>query len=322
MRLFVIGTSAGGHQALKALFSSLPGDIKAAFLVAQHISSEIKPTFGRALNKLTDLHVKYAEEGEEIQEGTVYMPIPDHHLLVRNNGIHLSDGPLENGCRPAIDTLFRSAAVAYKNRAIGVLLSGYLNDGVAGLSAIQRSGGITVIQDPKDAEYADLPENALKALKPDYCVPIKEMGKIFQQIIAQPLCEEVEVPEDVKAEAKITASVKSNSDHINKIGEHVSLSCPACGGPLWKLKDDKVIRYRCHTGHSYTSEILLNNMHNELKRTLWVSLRMFEERLRLLKDMFNSFSNRGYGSLRPSYQKKIDDTEKHINRLRALIYRS
>ncbi|MDZ7806245.1 MAG: chemotaxis protein CheB [Gracilimonas sp.] len=227
----------------------------------------------------------------------------------------VTKGAHENRSRPAIDPLFRSAAVAFGNRVIGILLTGNLDDGTAGMKVIKRCGGICIVQDPEDAEYPAMPKNALNNVKVDYCVPISEMGDLLNKIIPQKLPKQKAIPKDVSTEAKIAERALSDLASVNELGDQVPFNCPACGGVLWKMKNDSNLRYRCHTGHAYTAASLLADQTNKIEETMWHALRMFEEHKNLLTVMADE--KRGAGS--KTAQERAEMNEVHIQRIRAIL---
>jgi two-component system chemotaxis response regulator CheB len=202
--------------------------------------------------------------------------------LVKKGQMLVSKGARENRHRPGIDPLFRSAAVAHGARVIGVVLTGLLDDGTAGLMAIKRCGGITVVQDPRDAAYSGMPVNALNNVDVDFCVSVAEMGPLLTTLVSQPHGKRKTVPSDIRTEATIAERVLSDVFQVNGLGEQVPYNCPGCGGVLWEMDTPGKKRYRCHTGHSYTGPALLASQAEKIEEMLWISLRMFEERKNLL----------------------------------------
>jgi two-component system chemotaxis response regulator CheB len=211
--------------------------------------------------------------------------------------------------------LFRSAAVAHGNNVIGVLLTGYLDDGTAGLGAIKACGGTCVVQDPADAAYPDMPQNALNRLTIDYCLPLAEMGALLSTLVLKRRGRRTPCPTNIAIEAKIAERVLSDLGSVEALGSQVPFNCPGCGGVLWQVRKDKSLRYRCHTGHSYTAPVLLAEQTAKIEETLWVALRMFEERRNLLLTMAAS---RGSTTGR-SASERAAESEVHINRIRAML---
>lgn len=307
--------------ALTQLVSQLPATLPAAVLVVQHLSPE---SSGEALinrlNHNTELLCQLATDQAHLKAGQLYLAPPDHHLLVRENHLIVANGPRENGFRPAADTLFRSAAVTYGSSVIGVVLTGMLHDGTAGLDFIKRCGGTAVVQDPADAEFSSMPESALRNVDIDYSVPLSEMGALLVELTqrASPRPAPMNIPKDLQVEAAIAERVVGTTEEIQEIGQQVPLTCPDCGGSLWEMKAGNVLRYRCHTGHAFTAEALLEAEHESLEETLWVAIRMMEER----KNLLTSMASRGTGHWSVQQEERIEELKMHINRLREFLLNS
>ncbi|MCL6260933.1 chemotaxis protein CheB [Aquiflexum sp. TKW24L] len=316
-RVLVIGTSAGGLHALKKLVSQLPIDFPLPVLVVRHISPDATGNvLIEELNKLNTLSCQHAESGKKLKPGHLYLAPSDHHLLVGENlKMLVTKGAHENRSRPAIDPLFRSAAVAFGNGVIGILLTGYLDDGTSGMKAIKKCGGICIVQDPEDAEYPDMPRNALNNVEVDHCLPIADMGALLQGIISEKLPKRLPVPGDVLIEAKIAERIFSNVPAVNELGEQVPFNCPGCGGVLWQIGKDKDLRFRCHTGHAYTAAYLLAEQTSKIEETMWTALRMFEERQNLLFQMAKG--KKGVGP--QSALERANMSQVHIDRIRAIL---
>jgi two-component system chemotaxis response regulator CheB len=316
-KIVVVGTSAGGLNALTALIQQLPANFPAPVLIVMHISFDATgDVLLNSLNNNSKLNCVHAIHKERVKAGHVYLAPSDHHLLVDKDGhVLVTKGAQENRNRPGIDPLFRSAAVAYGNRAIGIILTGYLDDGTAGLIAIQRCGGICIIQDPNDADYPDMPKNALNQITPAYCVPIAEMGSILSQILPNKIGKQIAIPKDIRLEAKIAERVLSDLPSVNALGDQVPFNCPGCGGVLWRMNEGPFVRYRCHTGHAYTSATLLAEQTRKIEETMWAALRMFEERRNLLTTIANEQS----GAPARSAHERAKLSQVHINRIRAVL---
>jgi len=316
-QLIVVGASAGGLKALIALIQQLPGDFPAPVLIVQHISADASgDVLLDALNKHGKLNCLHAVNGEPVKAGHIYLAPSDHHLLVEKDGhLHVTKGAQENRSRPGIDPLFRSAAVAFGNRVTGIILTGYLDDGTSGLIAIQRCGGTCMVQDPNEADYPDMPKNALNQLKVDYCVPIAEMGSILSKLVARKPSKQKAIPEDIKREAIIAERVLSDLASVNSLGEQVPFNCPGCGGVLWKMAKGSQLRYRCHTGHAYTAEALLAEQTKKIEETMWTALRMFEER----KNLLTTFAKSQRGAQARSADERAKLSQVHIDRIRTFL---
>ena len=306
-------------KALSTLAASLPGDFPAPIFVVQHMAAE---TTGKVLvdvlGKRGALLCKQAEDGEKIRSGRIYVAVPDHHMLISGGRIIISKGARENRSRPAIDPLFRSAAVESGSSVIGIVLTGFLNDGASGLAAVQRCGGVCIVQDPKDAEYPEMPASALDKIKADFCLPVSAIGACLAKLVAGPVPKRISIPDDIAMEAKIAERVNSDVAAVEKLGEQVPFNCPNCGGVLWEIAKGSILRYRCHTGHAYTSMVLETAQTKKIEETLWVALRMLEER----KNLFNKLAEPQSAGYLSGAREKAKESEVHINRIRAILLRS
>ncbi|MCY7355404.1 MAG: chemotaxis protein CheB [Lysobacter sp.] len=314
--LFVIGASAGGLDALTRLAAQLPADFPAPIFVVNHMAADANSeVVVRAIDNSGPLPCTLAQEGQAFEGGHIYIAPADHHLLVVKGKMHVTKGARENRSRPGIDPLFRSAAVAYRSKVVGVVLTGYLDDGTAGLEAIQRCGGICVVQDPDDAAYPDMPQNALNRVAVDHTLPLEQMGALFATLVLRKPGKDKPVPKDIAIEAKIAERVLSDLQAVNVVGDQVPFNCPDCGGPLWQVAKGNLLRYRCHTGHAFTSAVLEAEQTAKIEETLWTALRMFEERRNLLMTV-SSRQSRGYSK---SAAERARESEVHIERIRAML---
>ena len=316
-KIVVVGTSAGGLEALDQLVGQLPTDLPASLFLVQHMAAHNsgEPLL-RRLSRHQAFRPKLAKDKERFKPGRIYIAPPDSHLLLKKDHMLVAKGARENRYRPAIDPLFRSAAVAYGARVIGVVLTGMLDDGTAGLMAIKRCGGVTVVQDPADAAYSGMPMSALDNVDVDYCVAMAQMGPLLTRLVAQSPGKSKAVPSDIRTEAIIAERVLSDIEQVNGLGEQVPYNCPNCGGVLWEIDTPGGSRYRCHTGHSYTGPALLASQSEKIEEMLWISLRMFEERKNLLTSMAKTAAHR---SLKRSTLQRLGETQGYIDRIRAML---
>jgi two-component system chemotaxis response regulator CheB len=259
-------------------------------------------------------------DGEPIQEGHIYIAPPNQHLLVTKKGITIGHGPAENRWRPSIDVLFRSAAAAYNGHTIGIILTGLLDDGTSGMGAIKRCGGTCIVQDPNEAEYPDMPLSVLNNIEVDYCVSLIQMGTVLDSITTNTNIEITEIPPDVKAESEIARKVATGPDKVTPLGEHTLYSCPDCGGGLWHVDADNINRYRCHIGHSYSEKDLMIKQADVLESTLWVALRMMEERKRLLVKLEGDSMQRGFARIATGHRTAADELQVHVDKLKELLF--
>jgi two-component system, chemotaxis family, protein-glutamate methylesterase/glutaminase len=315
--VIVIGTSAGGLEALDQLVGQLPTNLPASIVIVQHMDSgnSGEPLL-RRLGRHQAFHPKLAENGERLKASRLYIAPPDNHLLIKKGKMLVTKGAAENRHRPGIDPLFRSAAVSHGSRVIAVVLTGMLDDGTAGLIAVKRCGGVTIVQDPREAAYSGMPLKALDNANVDYCVAISDMGPLLATLVAQPHGKSKAVPEDVRTEAVIAERVLSDISQVNTLGEQVPYNCPGCGGVLWKIDGLGEKRYRCHTGHSYTGLSLLASQSEKIEEMLWISLRMFEERKNLLTSLAEDSAT---PALKRKNQQQANETQGYIDRIRAML---
>ncbi|TXK27245.1 chemotaxis protein CheB [Pontibacter qinzhouensis] len=236
--LVVVGTSAGGMQALIKLISQLPTDFPSPVFIVQHVSvdSSIQVLVDR-LKRYTSLTCKVAEDGDEIEASTIYMAPVDRHILLTEKQVLVVRGARENQFRPSIDPLFRSAAAYHRTAVIGIILTGFMSDGVVGMEMVARCGGRTVVQMPEDAEYPFLPENVLRQVKVDHVAAVADMGELLVQLVSKPVPAGVAIPTDIWEEAKMTERIMKNStmtsiEELESVGTRAAYSCPDCGGGL------------------------------------------------------------------------------------------
>jgi two-component system chemotaxis response regulator CheB len=319
--IIVIGTSAGGSEALTRLIGLLPPTLPAAIFIVQHMPAEgTGDVLVQRLRQANRFPCTLAKDQEQFRRGHVYIAPPDYHLLLKARHLLIAKGARENRYRPAIDPLFRSAAVAHGPRVIGVILSGQLDDGTIGMRAIQDCGGVTVVQDPKDAEYAEMPQSVLNHMKVAHCIPLADMGRVLDALAREPRSKKrIKVPPAVRTEAIIAERVLSDVSQVNTLGKQVPYNCPNCGGVLWDVDNAGGLQYRCHTGHSYTTAALLTSQSEKIEETLWVALRMFEERKNLLN---NTGQREARGSVKRWYKQRAHDTDIHVQRIRAMLLAS
>jgi two-component system, chemotaxis family, protein-glutamate methylesterase/glutaminase len=319
--IVAVGASAGGLNAVLELTAQLKPEMNVAVFIVLHITKmSLTDVLVSRLQSLTSYTCKLAEDGEPIKSQHVYLAPPDLHLLLAKGSIILGQGPAENRWRPSIDMLFRSAAAAYNSRLIGIILTGLMQDGTAGMDAIRRSGGTLIVQDPKEAEYPDMPLSVLQNMDVDYSISVSKMGALLSEKTRNGLPPQKEVPHDIAVEAELSRKVAISIDALAEVGKHSPFSCPDCGGHLYFVNSENIEHYKCHVGHSYTEGELLFQMTNSLEATLWVALRMMEERRLLLEKM--SREERGKGWMHSAEQKQVRSAEMrtHIERLKELLF--
>jgi two-component system chemotaxis response regulator CheB len=281
--VIVIGASAGGHEALRVLLANLPADLPAAVFVTVHRGLAEPNHLAEVLARYGALPVEFGEEAQAWQAGRIYLAPNDRHLLVGARHVHVRRGARENRMRPAIDPLFRSAAANCSSRVIGILLSGMLDDGVDGLAAIKRCGGLTLVQEPEDAACDQLPRNAITRMVPDHVLPVRQMAHQLIQLTSSTITAMPEVPEDVRIEALVAAM--ELGDVVGQLGMPSGLTCPECHGALYSITNSRPTRYRCHTGHAYSTDVLRAAQAEALEQALFAALRAQEEQTILVRTM-------------------------------------
>jgi two-component system chemotaxis response regulator CheB len=317
--IVAIGASAGAYAALSAVISRLPADFPAAVFVVMHLSPVDSGLAEIGFAKGSRLPVAAAEHGMPVRRGHVYVAPRDRHLLVVRDRMVLSAGPRENRSRPAIDPLFRSLAVAYGTRVIGVVMTGYLDDGAAGLVAIRRCGGVAVVQDPSDAQFPDMPNAALAAGHIDHVASLKEMAPLLERLAQEEAPDPPPVPEDIRLEAHIAAETAAGIDLPRQLGELSVYTCPECSGALWRITDGGLERYRCHSGHALSLEALAVGQTAELERALGMSLRVLDERIALTRRLRDQAHQRGQSRVARSYEGHLDEYRAQADLIRRVL---
>ena len=318
--IIVIGASAGGIDALKEIARGLPQGLKAAIFVVMHISPEGPGVLASILNHAGPLPASKATDQEKIRLGQVYVAPPDRHLLIENGHLRVTAGPKENRFRPAVDPLFRSAAKAYGPRVIGVILTGNLDDGTAGLRVIKQHGGTAVVQDPKDALYPSMPRSAMQHVEVDYCLPVKEIAPLLVSLINAPAKEGVHpVSEEVRVEVNIAKENNALEAGVLKLGTPSNFACPECHGVLLQIKEGDRIRFRCHTGHAYSLDSLLGEITERIEESLWDTIRSVEESVLLLRQMADQLSQHNHTSAAAFLRQKAQEAQQRSNLVRQAV---
>jgi two-component system, chemotaxis family, protein-glutamate methylesterase/glutaminase len=316
----VIGASSGGFTALVELVSQLNPENDAAYFVVLHLSSKsISGFLAHKLQDHTKLKCILAMDGMPIQRGYIYVAMPNHHLVMTKTEVRLGHGPSENRWRPSIDVLFRAAATYFANRTIGIVLTGLLNDGTTGMSSIKRSGGVTIVQDPNEAEYPDMPFSVINAMQVDYVVSLTEMGTLLEELTKSIPETESEAPSDVVLDAKVSGEAITDIATTLKIGKPTVYTCPDCGGVLFEHGQDAILKFKCHIGHSYTVRDLLKKQTEEVEDSLWYAIRSLEQRRNLLKTLADRYQQTGNQFMATDYEKRTTEIQMHIDKLKGII---
>jgi len=319
--IVTIGASAGGLNAISELVTQLPSNLNAAVLIVIHLSkAAIGDFLLERIRKNSKLPCQIGRHGDAIARGQIYIAAPDEHLLINDNKIIIGHGPPENRFRPSIDVLFRSAAASAGERVIGIVLTGLLNDGTAGMMAIKQCGGYCIVQDPNEAEYPSMPLSVLENMEADHCVSLKAMGDIIERITQKQIVKRGATPQNVIVESRLSELAATGLDGVSRLGKKTLLACPDCGGGLWVVKNGWVKHYRCHIGHSYSEQDLDVKQSEKIESTMWVAVRMMEERKLLINRLAKENNERGLRQLSQSYEEQGQHLEEHITRLKELIF--
>lgn len=319
--IIVIGGSAGSNAVLRQLLGDLPGDLSASLFITTHVPTHSGGYLADMLDRAGPLPVVSAVDGQPIERGCVYVAVPDRHLLIVNGTVRLGDGPRENMTRPAIDPLFRSAALSYGARTVGVLLSGMLNDGASGLSAIKACGGTAVVQHPLDAEADQMPLAALEAVNADEVASAAQLGSLLASIAQSDAGKDVPPPEGLPLEVDIAGGVRLGAQNLRSIADPSALSCPDCQGVLSEIRTEQPLRYRCQIGHAMTAEVLASR-HEKVDEAMRLALRIMEERVTLVTRMGKDARDTGRTAVAELYEARAIEYARYAETLRMAAIRS
>lgn len=317
--VLVIGASMGGVEALTALVGALPADLPARVLVVQHTAEHSPGLLGEILDRAGPLRAATAEDGEALEHGRIYVAPPGRHLLVTERGVRVVFGPRENRARPAIDPLFRTAAVHCRSRVVGVVLTGLLGDGAAGLLAVHRCGGVAVVQAPDDAAYPEMPRRALAAVPDARQATLAELGPLLARLAAEPAPEPPPVPEGLRIEARLTQRAMQSEDWQEVPSHATDYTSPECSGAIREIEDEPVRRYRCRVGHAYSADDLVAAKGEGVEETLWVAMQTLQERGQMLEAMAEEDRHRGWTRTAAGYEERARESRAAAERLRELI---
>lgn len=319
--VLAIGTSAGGVQALRFLVGGFRDDLPASVLIVIHLSAQFQSSLDAILTKAGPLPARFANEGETVEHGRIYIAPPGRHMLLERNKLRLGIGPRENNSRPAIDPLFRSVGLCCGPRAVGVVLTGTLGDGSSGLHMLKQCGGITAVQDPEDAAFSDMPRAALSRSRVDHVVALVDMPALLDSLVSLEAGSPVDIPENVKYEVEIAKSGQSNMSTMDHIGQRSAITCPDCHGVMWKIDDGDAVRYRCHVGHAYTAELMNIAINENLHRALGSALRALEERIAVTRKLEEQSQERGSTATAASWARKARELDREAEIIRKSIRR-
>ena len=319
--IIVIGASAGGFDGLRTIVKNLPPDLDASIFIVWHMGTDVRGILPDVLNKLGTVTAANAYDQEPIKPNRIYVAPPDHHLLIEKDQLRVTKGPKENRFRPAIDPLFRSAAYSYGNRVTGIVLSGGLDDGTAGLWRIKNNGGIAIVQDPLDAQVPSMPENAIRGVEIDYCLPVDEIADLIVRLSSEHVIDQVNTKdENTKIEIDIAAGENSFDRNSLDLGILSPYSCPECHGVLTKIIEGKLTRFRCHTGHAYSPDTLIADLTQKIEDNLYSAMRGMDESVFLMNHIGDHYAEVNQPKLAAIYFKKAKEAEQRVKVLRATIF--
>ncbi|ONF97021.1 chemotaxis protein CheB [Sphingomonas jeddahensis] len=311
--IVVVGSSAGGVDALQRLCAALPANFSGCVFVVQHLSPSSRSVLPQLLDRVTPLRALSPVDGQAIEPGHIYVAGPDNHMLVREGKVLMRRGPYENRTRPAVNALFRSAAVHYGSRVIGVVLTGLLDDGTDGLIAIKATGGTSVVQDPDEAEWPSMPRNALKRDHVDRVVRLDELAAVLTALVGEEAGPTIPLPEEYVIEDGIAAQEFAVVEpEIVTPGQPSHIACPDCGGVLNQVVMEDEIRFRCQVGHAFTPLGLADAQNQELERALAIAVRTHRDRIRLFGQMSESAKARGLDHAERRWSEATEESEQLI----------
>jgi two-component system, chemotaxis family, protein-glutamate methylesterase/glutaminase len=318
--IVVVGASAGGVESLIAFVRALEPDLPATILVVLHVPASGASALPPILERAGPLPVDVAVSNQELQQGRIVIAPPDRHLVVVDNHLRTSHGPRENGHRPAIDVLFRSAARACGPRVIAVVLSGSLDDGTAGAIAIKERGGLVLAQDPADAAYPGMPESAIKHVEVTEIATATELGAIVGRLCRTPATpnEEIAVPDLVIAEIEMAGSGDLLTAEHEPAGQPAGFGCPECRGALFKIENGGLLRFRCRLGHAWSWHALLEQG-QALENALWMALRTLEEKAGLSLQLAERAASRGSVWSHERFSEQANEASRSAALVRRLL---
>jgi two-component system, chemotaxis family, protein-glutamate methylesterase/glutaminase len=316
--LVVVGGSAGGVEALRELVAGLPADLPAAVLVVVHVPPTGKSALPVILSRRGPLPARHAEDGAELRAGEVLVAPPDHHLVVIDGRVGLTRGPQENGHRPAVDVLFRSAARSWGPRVVAVVLSGALDDGAAGVVAVKHRGGRCMVQ--ADALFDGMPTAASRAHDPDAELPVAEIpGRLTAWLDDLPEEPGLPVSALIEEETEMAELDPRAMHDLDRPGEPAGFGCPDCAGSLYRIEEGKLTRFRCRVGHAWSPESLLVRQTVALESALWMALRSLEEKVALNTELGQRASAEGRAQTAQQFESGAVEAMRAAELVRQLV---
>jgi two-component system, chemotaxis family, protein-glutamate methylesterase/glutaminase len=317
--VIVIGASAGGVGSLQRVAERLPPALPASVFVTLHLPEGVRSVLPRILERAGPLPAGHAQNGQTIEPGRIYIAPPGYHMTLERDRVRVSRGAREHGLRPAIDPLFRSAALAFGPRVIGVVLSGQLDDGTVGLAEIKHAGGIAVVQDPEETAFPSMPRSAIAHVNVDYVLPADEIGPMLEHLVRT---EQTADRETGLREAQVRSELDvltNHQDEREKPGQPSPFACPDCGGVLWELAEGELLRFRCRVGHAFTADSLIAAEAQTIEESLWTALRAIEEQLAVKKRLAERMARQGRAAAGDQLLARARELEHHGQQIRSLL---
>jgi two-component system, chemotaxis family, protein-glutamate methylesterase/glutaminase len=320
--LVVIGGSAGAVDALIRVVGDVPADLAATILVVVHVPADSTSRLPDILSRAGPLPAKHARDGDPLRLGEILVAPPDFHLVVRAGRVGVVRGPRENLHRPAVDPLFRSAAAEHGDRVVGVILSGALDDGAAGMRAVRQAGGVSVVQDPQDCIVPSMPNAALTMAGADEILSADSIGGELSRLLALPTRRREESNGDARIAKWETDMAEMSAEAMgakDRPGDPSPFACPDCGGVLWEIEDDGRLRFRCRVGHAFSVRALMAAQDGGLEDSLWAALRALEEREALTRRLIDRTSDIGSGLMTTRLERRAAEAGRQAETLRRFL---
>ena len=318
IELIVIGASAGGLDGLLTIVKDLPPRLPATVIVVMHNNG--RSHLAGILARAGTLPVVVPEHGDRLMPGTIVVPPQDHHLLVSKRGVILNSGPRENGFRPAIDPLFRTAARAYGAGVAGVILSGALDDGTYGMQVIKNAGGITIVQDPDEASIPSMPMSAIANVEIDYIASASAIGELLVTLCGEHVKGRATMAVSKRPEPQDQSDEMEVGTMVETFGPPSGITCPDCGGALWEIQEGKLVRYRCHVGHQFTSDGLEARQRDSVESALWSAVRVLEEQADLRQRLAERAESAGLTAVRGRFAEGARESHRQASAIRDVLF--
>jgi two-component system, chemotaxis family, protein-glutamate methylesterase/glutaminase len=321
VELVVIGASAGGLDGLLTIVTQLPPSLAATVVIVMHTNSAGTSYLPEILGRVSRLPVTLAVDRQKLAGGHILIAPPDFHVLINRRSLSLTRGPRENGFRPAIDPLFRTASRAYQSRVMGVILSGALDDGTYGMKVIKEHGGVTVVQDPEEAQIPSMPLSVLSSVKVDHVLSASAIASaIVESVTGERRNKVVAMKHRKEPEPQDRATTTQVEEMVETFGPPSGMTCPDCGGALWEVAEKGLVRYRCHVGHQFTGDGLDSALHDTVEGALWTAVRVLEEQAAMKQRMAERAQGAGLSMVREGFEAGSKDSHRQAQAIRELLF--